>query len=151
MHSRTENANNVQALLIGALVMLIASCETRPAAAPGQNNKLGALAVMYGKYLASHSGKAPANQKEFAAFINDKSGSTLKQFGYSNADELFNAGGGDSIVVDYGTANVSGPNPIIAYEAAASGDKRRVIRANAAIEEMPESDFQREKPTGAKK
>ena len=86
----------------------------------------------------------PANQGDFVSFIKKSGDPTLKQFGISHAEELFEpADDGQSIVVSYGRTNVTDPNPVIAYESQTVGDKRRVLRSTGAVEELAESDFQK--------
>ena len=85
-------------------------------------------------------------------FIKKSGEPTLKQFGISHAEELFEpADDGQSIVVSYGRTNVTDPNPVIAYESQAVGDKRRVLRSTGTVEELAESDFQKHRPLASTK
>ena len=109
-------------------VLALNGCSSRQIDRPQQSNRLGALAVLYGRYVGTHGGRAPANQGELMGFIKKSGEPTLKQFGISHAEELFEpADDGQSIVVSYGRTNVTDPNPVIAYESQAVGDKRRVL------------------------
>jgi hypothetical protein len=144
----------VKAILICWFVVLVAltGCSDAQTDRLPQSNRLGALAVLYGRYVGTHGGRAPANQQEFVSFVKKTGEPTLKQFGISQVDELFKpADDGQSIVVTYGRADVTDPNPIIAYENQPVGDKRRVLRSTGAVEEVAESDFQKHRPVASTK
>lgn len=138
-------------LLCGlALYLPLAACTHGTSERPQQSSRLGALAVLYGRFIGSHSGKSPGSQEEFVSFI-DKSGRpTLKQFSLSQSDELFEADAdGQQVIVVYGRGNVNEPNPIIAYESHPRGDQRKVVRSTGTVEEISESEFQKHQPARA--
>jgi hypothetical protein len=134
-----------------AVVTLFVGCTNASTGQP-PTNKLGALAVFYGRYVAAHGGRAPVNQEDLIGFVKKTGEQSLKQFGIAKAEDLFApSGDGKNIVVAYGQPNPTDPNPIIAYEDQPENDKRKVLRSNGAMDEVAESDFQKQRPAAAAK
>ena len=134
------------------LLISTSGCGQGETSAPQEGNKLGALAVLYGRYVGNHGGRMPPNQQEFVKFINQSGAPILKQFGLAQAEELFAPNeNGQSIVVRYGAGSVTDPNPIVAYESQPADGKRKVLRSTGAVEEMVEADFQKQVPAAASK
>jgi hypothetical protein len=132
------------------VLLTIGGCGQRETNAPQEGNKLGALAVLYGRYVGSHSGRMPPNQQEFVKFINQSGAPILKQFGLAQAEEIFAPNeNGQSIVVRYGASSVTDPNPIIAYESQPDDGKRKVVRSTGAVEELAEAEFRQQVPDAA--
>ena len=140
-------------MMCGLMILLaLSGCSDAQSEQPKQSNRLGALAVLYGRYIGSHGGRAPSNQQELVNFIKQTGEPTLKQFEISQVDELFKpADDGQSIIVSYGQSNVTDPNPIIAYESQPVGGKRRVLRSTGAVEEVTDSEFQHHRPVAPAK
>ena len=144
-----SNSTSILLLWIAA-VALVVGCRNESTGPPLQSNKLGALAVFYGRYVSTHGGRAPGNQDELLGFVKKTGEHKLKQFGVAKAEDLFApSGDGKNIVVAYGQANPTESNPIIAYEDQPENDKRRVLRSNGAMDEVAESDFQKQRPAVA--
>jgi hypothetical protein len=138
-------------LLWIAVVTLLVGCKKASTGQP-QSNKLGALAVFYGRYVATHGGRAPGNQEEFLGFVKKTGEQNLKQFGVTKSEDLFApSADAKNIVVAYGQPSPTDPNPIIAYEDQPENDKRRVLRSNGAMDEVAETDFQKQRPAVAAK
>jgi hypothetical protein len=134
------------------VLMALSGCSDAKTERPKQSNRLGALAVLYGRYVATHGGRAPSDQQELVNFIKKTGEPILKQFGISQVEELFKPeDDGETIVVSYGYVNAADPNPIIAYASQPVHDKRRVLRSTGAIEEVAESDFQKNRPVATTK
>jgi len=141
---------NINLILFSAAIVLLEGCKNAQTDQPRQGNKLGALAVFYGRYVATHNGKAPANQDELLSFVKKTGEQNLKQFGITHAEDLF-TNDEEPIVVAYGQISATDPNPIVAYEGQPQNDKRKVLRSNGSMEEISESDFQQHRPAGSKR
>ncbi len=124
-YKKLADANRISWFVV---LLTISGCGQGETSAPQEGKKLGALAVLYGRYIGSHSGRMPPNQQEFVKFINQNGASILKQFGLAQAEELFAPNeNGQSIVVRYGASSVTDPNPIIAYESQRDDGKWKVV------------------------
>ena len=146
-YKKLADANRISWFVV---LLTISGCGQGETSAPQEGNKLGALAVLYGRYIGSHGGRMPPNQQEFVKFINQNGASILKQFGLAQAEELFAPNeNGQSIVVRYGASSVTDPNPIIAYESQPDDGKRKVVRSTGAVEELAEAEFQQQLPAAS--
>ena len=93
------------------------------------------LAKYYGTFTTIHKGVAPANEKEFQAFIKSKDAE-------ADFDKLFRSDrDGQPYVVFYlGAAKIS-PDRVIAHEKDGAGGKRFVAFSTTAVRELDEAEF----------
>jgi hypothetical protein len=59
-----------------------------PPPRPKESPRLHVIAVLYGKYLSAHDGKMPADEKEFAEYIDTNERDILLRQGCKSAQEL---------------------------------------------------------------
>jgi hypothetical protein len=76
--------------LIGVLAPLIlVGCEKTDAFSPTEASNLKPLAVMYGRFISSNSGRGPKDQQEFKAFIQSRPKDELSNLNVSDIESLF--------------------------------------------------------------
>ena len=67
-------------------VSVLTGCVSPPQK-PVESSRLHVIAVLYGKYLAVHSGEMPADAKEFAEYIDMNERDILLRHGCKSAQE----------------------------------------------------------------
>ena len=106
---------------------------------------LKTLAVLYGRYVGSHRGKAPPGPEEFRKFIKGMGKQQLEALKVTDPEKLFKSPRDNQpYVILYNVpAGVPGPQgaAVIGYEKEGSGGKRYVAFNNGGVEEVDEDRF----------
>jgi len=69
------------------LLLALSGCSSAPPK-PVESSRLHVVAVLYGKYLSANSGKMPADEQEFAAYIDGNEKDILFRRGCKSAQDL---------------------------------------------------------------
>jgi len=69
------------------LLLALSGCSSAPPK-PVESSRLHVIAVLYGKYLSANSGKMPADEQEFAAYIDGNEKDILFRRGCKTAQDL---------------------------------------------------------------
>jgi hypothetical protein len=69
------------------LLLALSGCSSAPPK-PVESSRLHVVAVLYGKYLSANSGKMPADEQEFAAYIDGNEKGILFRRGCKSAQDL---------------------------------------------------------------
>ena len=72
---------------LACLLLALSGCSNAPLI-PVESSRLHVIAVLYGKYLSAHSGKMPADEQEFAAYIDGNEKDILFRRGCKSAQDL---------------------------------------------------------------
>jgi hypothetical protein len=72
---------------LACLLLALSGCSSAPPK-PVESSRLHVIAVLYGKYLSANSGKMPADEQEFAAYIDGNEKDILFRRGCKSAQDL---------------------------------------------------------------
>jgi len=139
------------ALLVG---LLASGCGSPPPKPESQDTvHLRALGRLFGKYQATHQGKAPPGDKEFKDFVRTLPKTELEGVGVdaANTDSLFvSSRDSQPFVIRYkqvASAPVGLP-VVLAYEKTGQGGKRLTVNTMAGVDELDEATFKQKVPEG---
>lgn len=106
------------------------------------------LAVLYGRYTATHRGQPPKSADEFKAFVKGLDQAELSALGVQDASGLFTSPRDNQpYVIVTGTHAAAGPDaPIVIYEQTGAGGTRFVADSLGAYREVDNSEFEQIKP-----
>jgi hypothetical protein len=134
-------------LLVGlaGLAVLLAGCGQRGGRqGRGGRAHIQRLALLYGRYAVSHHGRAPANEKEFRAFLHHLSPDDLpKGIDRSDVDGLLTSPrDGQPYGIAYGVA-VGGSRPaqalVVVYERAGVDGQHYVAFDSSDVQEVDDT------------
>ncbi len=138
-----------------SLLLVIATTSlacTQQAPPPTQQEiHLKALAVCYGKFLASHQGRTPKNEAEFKAFVEQLPREQIPG-APSDSSSLFVSPRDNQpylIRYDIGPAMPGLHAPVIAYEQTGVDGKRYVANLLGAVEQVDEATFREHVPNAS--
>jgi hypothetical protein len=127
----------------GLVFGLLAGCSQDAPPPTVQQIHLKDLAVAYGRFIASHRGQSPKDEKEFKAFVQ-----TMLPYLPSkptDVDSLFvSPRDNQPYVVRYGASSAvsgSGQAPVVAYEQQGVDGNRFIATILGAVEEVDEARF----------
>jgi hypothetical protein len=139
------------AMALAGLFAWASGC-SGPDVAAEQASTLRPLAVLYGKYVGEHGGRAPTNEAEFKAYAQSPSAKPiLDANGIKDVETLFTSSRDKKpYVVLYG--KLTGPpansgQPVFAYEQEGVSGKRFVATSLGSIQEVDEAEFKKLVPT----
>jgi hypothetical protein len=152
MSVRFPFARSAAGLLL-TVVMLGCSASQEGSREQMQSN-LRPLASIYGKFMAQHQGKPPANETEFNAYVASLGVKQLAALGIDDPEKLFvSPRDHQPYIVLYGPGVLKGPPgpagmPVVAYEQVGVGGKRFVASSYGAVEAVDEARFRALVPGG---
>jgi hypothetical protein len=134
-------------LLLGLTMLSLAGCGA-PTEVPQEEPvvHLKALAVFYGRYVASHRGQSPPSEAEFKKYVQSLSKTELEALGVTDVESLFvSPRDGQPYHVQYNIPlPPPGPDgaPVVAYEQTGEGGERYVATSLGDVQLMDEAKFQ---------
>lgn len=124
-------------------ILAIAGCTQKAPPPTQQEIHLKALAVCYGKYLASHRGQTPRTEAEFKAFVEQLPREQIPGASTDLESLFVSPRDNEPYVVRYNLKQTTfGPSaPVVAYEKTGVEGKRYVANLLGAVEEVDEARF----------
>jgi hypothetical protein len=131
--------------------MAITGCGSQNKSLAREQSGLKKLAIVYGRFLARHQGKPPADEAEFRKYVESLSPADLTPLGIDDSKRLFISDRDNKpYVIIYGQPK-GPPGPggaaVIAYEQEGKAGKRWVASSLGAVEEVDEARFRQWVPT----
>jgi hypothetical protein len=132
-------------LVMSAFALLVAGCSHVDKPLAKESEHLRPLAVLYGKYIASHMGQPPADEKVFRDFIKTLPANELESYGATNVDAIFTSTRDNKpYVILY---NASSANPgeaaVVAYEQEGALGKRYVATSLGEVKLVELAELQK--------
>jgi len=140
------------AAVAAGVIACFGGCAREQTAGPARDpSGVRILAQMYGQYLRTHGGKAPADEKTFKAYVRAAmakgAGLPAEAVGRDPESLFISTGDGKPLVILYGPAAMRGPQtgpggmPVVIYEREGVGGRRLVASPLPAVEEVDEEHF----------
>jgi hypothetical protein len=137
--------------LVGLTCMVAIGCRSQTKSLAREQSGIKKLSIVYGRFLAQHRGRPPANEAEFKKYVQALSPAELTSFGIEDSNQIFISNrDGKPYVIIYGPSKgPPGPGgaPVIAYEQEGKEGKRWVASALGAVEEVDETRFRQLAPS----
>jgi hypothetical protein len=129
------------ALILLAAAVGLPGCSAGPAATGSDVPRLRMVVSLY-NMARTTTGRVPANEAEFKAFIADKGGPVIERAGVASAEELLvSERDGQPFVVVYGAPPKGMHNDVVAYEQQGVDGKRQVGFGLGMVETVDDAKF----------
>src|SRR5687768_1983832 len=135
-------------LLATCPIAFAIGCAETPVAVRPDLNSMKAVGILYGKYVGAHNGQPPKSEKEFVQYVAAREREFLKQLGLSDPEQLvISPRSGQPLVLVTTKTGPTDISPIVAYESQPVDGTRLVVRDTGVVQELPEVEFQRQRPS----
>ena len=127
-----------------AWLLPIAGCSHVDKPLLQETEHLRPLAVLFGKYLASHQGKPPADEKALRDFVQSLSPDELQTYGASNVETIYTSTRDKKpYILNFNSAANPGDAGIVAYEQEGLAGKRYVATSLGEVKLIELAELQK--------
>ena len=137
-------------LLLVLTTLALSGCGGNPQQEARESSNLKPLAVLYGRYLASHQGQPPPDEAAFKSFVKGLDARQLEAAGAKDVESIYSSTRDKQpYVILFADAipKASSADVVVAYEQQGVGGKRYVATSLAQIKEVDEPEFRRLVPS----